>query len=173
MLNPFIQKLGRRFVLSGAEEKALTDASARVRDVPSRTALISEGDVPDHVHLIHRGFACRYKVLPGGGRSIVAFLIPGDFCDLNVSILGEMDHSIGTISSCDVVRICDLNVSILGEMDHSIGTISSCDVVRIPRSVMNDLSGKHPGLNRALQWAGLVDEAILREWLVCMGRRSA
>ena len=147
MLNPFIQKLGRRFVLSGSEEKALTDASARLRDVPSRTALISEGDVPDHVHLIQKGFACRYKVLPGGGRSIVAFLIPGDFCDLNVSILGEMDHSIGTISSCDVVRI--------------------------PRSVMNGLCGKHPGLNRALQWAGLVDEAILREWLVCMGRRSA
>ncbi|MCK2056849.1 Crp/Fnr family transcriptional regulator [Methylobacterium sp. 37f] len=147
MLNPFIQKLGRRFILSGPEEKALTDASARVRDVPSRTALISEGDVPDHVQLIQRGFACRYKVLPSGGQSIVAFLLPGDFCDLNVSILGEMDHCIGTISSCDVVRI--------------------------PRSVMNDLTGKHPGLNRALQWAGLVDEAILREWLVCMGRRSA
>ncbi|MCK2056701.1 Crp/Fnr family transcriptional regulator [Methylobacterium sp. 37f] len=147
MLNPFIQKLGRRFSLSGEDEKALTGASAHLRKVQSRTALILEGDVPDHVHLIQRGFACRYKVLAGGGRSIVGFLIPGDFCDLNVSILGEMDHSIGTISSCDVVRI--------------------------PRSVMNGLCGKHPGLNRALQWAGLVDEAILREWLVCMGRRSA
>ncbi|KQP67687.1 hypothetical protein ASF41_21720 [Methylobacterium sp. Leaf111] len=106
-----------------------------------------EGDKPDHVHLIQRGFACRYKVLPGGVRSIVGFLIPGDFCDLNVSILGAMDHCIGTISSCDVVRI--------------------------PRSVVNDLTAHHPALNRALQWAGLVDEAILREWLVCMGRRSA
>ncbi|WP_156634167.1 Crp/Fnr family transcriptional regulator [Methylobacterium sp. Leaf113] len=105
MLNPFIQKLGRRFSLSGEDEKALTGASAHLRKVQSRTALILEGDVPDHVHLIQRGFACRYKVLAGGGRSIVGFLIPGDFCDLNVSILGEMDHSIGTISSCDVVRI--------------------------------------------------------------------
>jgi CRP-like cAMP-binding protein len=122
-------------------------ASAHLRVVHSRTNLISEGDVPDHVHLIHKGFACRYKMLLGGGRAIVAFLIPGDFCDLNVSILGEMDYCIGTITSCDVVRI--------------------------PRSVMNDLTGKHPVLNRALQWAGLVDEAILREWLVCMGRRSA
>jgi CRP-like cAMP-binding protein len=147
MLNPFIQKLGRRFVLSGAEEKALTGASERLRDVQARTALILEGDVPDHVHLIQKGFACRYKVLPDGGRSIVAFLIPGDFCDLNVSILGRMDHCIGAISSCDVVRI--------------------------PRSVMNELSGNYPILSRALQWAGLVDEAILREWLVCMGRRSA
>lgn len=147
MLNPFIQKLGRRFVLSGAEETALSEASARLRDIQPRTELISEGEVPDHVHLIQKGFAGRYKVLPSGGRSIVAFLIPGDFCDLNVSILGEMDHCIGTISACDVVRI--------------------------PRSVINDLTDKHPLLNRALQWAGLVDEAILREWLVCMGRRSA
>ena len=143
MLNPFIQKLGRRFVLSGAEEIALSGASARLRDIQPRTELISEGEVPDHVHLIQKGFAGRYKVLPSGGRSIVAFLIPGDFCDLNVSILGEMDHCIGTISACDVVRI--------------------------PRSVINDLTEKHPLLNRALQWAGLVDEAILREWLVCMG----
>lgn len=147
MLNPFIQKLGRRFALSESDEQALRSASAHLRGVHARTTLISEGDVPDHVHLIQSGFACRYKVLPGGGRSIVAFLIPGDFCDLNVSILGAMDHCIGTISSCDVVRI--------------------------PRSVVNDLTARHPALNRALQWAGLVDEAILREWLVCMGRRSA
>ncbi|WP_264048871.1 Crp/Fnr family transcriptional regulator [Methylobacterium flocculans] len=147
MLNPLIQKLGRRFSLSEPDERALRDASAHLRVTNPRTNLISEGDVPDHVHLIQKGFACRYKALPNGGRSIVAFLIPGDFCDLNVSILGAMDHCIGTISSCDVVRI--------------------------PRSVMNDLTGNYPVLNRALQWAGLVDEAILREWLVCMGRRSA
>jgi CRP-like cAMP-binding protein len=147
MLNPLIQKLGRRFSLSQLDERALKGASANLRVINSRATLILEGDVPDHVHLIQGGFACRYKVLPGGGRSIVAFLIPGDFCDLNVSILGAMDHCIGTISPCDVVRI--------------------------PRSVMNDLTGNYPVLNRALQWAGLVDEAILREWLVCMGRRSA
>lgn len=147
MLNPFIQKLGGRFALSASDEKALTLAISHLRVVHSRTSLILEGDVPDHVHLVRKGFACRYKVLSSGGRSIVAFLIPGDFCDLNVSILGAMDHCIGTISSCSVVRI--------------------------PRSVMTDLTGNYPALNHALQWAGLVDEAILREWLVCMGRRSA
>jgi CRP-like cAMP-binding protein len=147
MLNPFVAKLKHSFVLSEADEAALSRASEHVRVVSPRTNLISEGDAPDHVHLIQRGFACRYKVLPSGSRSIVAFLIPGDFCDLNVSILGAMDHCIGTITSCDVVRI--------------------------PRSVMDDLLGNHRTLERALRWAGLVDEAILREWLVNMGRRSA
>src|SRR4051794_40564014 len=56
--------------------------------------LILEGDRPNYVHLMQKGFACRYKILPDGGRSITAYLVPGDICDLHVSILGEMDHSI-------------------------------------------------------------------------------
>ena len=99
------------------------------------------------MHVIGSGFACRYKLLPNGSRSIVAYLIPGDMCDLNVSILGAMDHCIGTLGPCEVVRI--------------------------PRKTIEDLTTNRPTLDRALRWAGLVDEAILREWLVSMGRRSA
>jgi CRP-like cAMP-binding protein len=147
MLNLFIMKLERRFDISTTERTALERISAHIVRVGSRTDLIAEGDVPDHVHLIRKGFACRYKVLPNGSRSIVAFLVPGDFCDLNVSILGEMDHCIGTVSPCEVVRI--------------------------PRRLVEDLTNTYPNLHRALLWAGLVDESILREWLVSMGRRSA
>lgn len=147
MFSPFIRKLERRFALSESDERVLLEAGAHLQVVHARTTFISEQDVPDHVHLIQKGFACRYKVLPDGGRSIVGFLIPGDFCDLNVSALGGIDHCIGTISACDVVRI--------------------------PRSVVNYFTTHCPTLNHALQWASLVDEAILREWLVCMGRRSA
>ena len=66
---------------------------------PRRSAshdLIHEGDVPSNVHLVLKGIACRYKLLPDGTRAIMALLLPGDFCDLHVSILGEMDHNIGT-----------------------------------------------------------------------------
>jgi CRP-like cAMP-binding protein len=57
------------------------------------------------VHLILEGFACRYKVLADGTRQIMAYLVPGDFCDLQVFILKEMDHSIATLSRCTVVKI--------------------------------------------------------------------
>lgn len=93
------------------------------------------------------GFACRYKLLPDGRRQIMAFLVPGDFCDLHVAILGEMDHSIGTSWGCTVVDI--------------------------PRSTVDDLTANHPRITRALWWATLVDEATLREWLVNMGQRDA
>lgn len=147
MLIPIVRKLQSRFILSEIDRRALSDAAGPLRVFDHRARIVSEIDVLDHVHLIERGFACRYKTLPDGGRSIVAFILPGDFCDLNASTLDATDHCIGAIGSCEVVRI--------------------------PRSAMSDLARKHPVLDEALQWTGLVDEAILREWLVCMGRRPA
>ena len=57
--------------------------------------IIVEGDKPRHVHLVLDGWACRYKQLPDGKRQIVSLFVPGDFCDVNVYILKQMDHSIG------------------------------------------------------------------------------
>ncbi|WP_336492225.1 cyclic nucleotide-binding domain-containing protein [Methylobacterium nigriterrae] len=72
MSNPFISKLEGRFALSDADKEALTRASSKVRYVPAGEDLISEGDAPEHVYLVQKGFACRYKLLPDGGRSIMA-----------------------------------------------------------------------------------------------------
>lgn len=69
----------------------------------ARRDIIKEGERPNSVHLILSGFACRYKITADGTRQIVGLLLPGDFCDLHVAILGEMDHSIGTLSNCSVV----------------------------------------------------------------------
>jgi CRP-like cAMP-binding protein len=147
MLSPFIQKLDSRFRLSEADKASLERASARMYRLGVRNDLVREGDKPNEIYVIKSGFACRYKILPNGSRSIVAFLVPGDMCDPHGSILGEMDHCIGTLSACEVVTI--------------------------PREIILDLRANHPTLNHALQWSMLVDEAILREWLVGMGRRPA
>ncbi len=112
----------------------------------ARRNVIREGERPDHVHLIIEGWAARYKLLPDGSRQITAFLIPGDFCDLHVTILGEMDHSITTLTRAKVAYI------------H--------------RSKMDALT-ERPGLARAFWWATLVDEAVLRAWIVNVGRRDA
>jgi CRP-like cAMP-binding protein len=69
--------------------------------------------------------------------------------------------------------ICDLHVAILGEMDHAIATLSRCKIVLIPRGTIEDITENHGRINRALWWATLVDGATLREWLVNMGRRPA
>jgi CRP-like cAMP-binding protein len=147
MLNPLIQKLQHGAELTDEDRQVLEKVITEPRIVDPRQDIIQEGDRPENVHLILEGFACRYKLLPGGERQIMAYLVPGDLCDLHVSILGEMDHSIATLSRCKVVYI--------------------------PRRAVEDITENHGRINRALWWATLVDEAILREWLVNMGRRPA
>lgn len=98
------------------------------------------------MRLVLSGFACRYKILRDGKRQIVALLLPGDFCDLHVAILGAMDHGIATFSPC---TIADLS-----------------------RAKVLDLTEQYPRIGRALWGATLVDEAVLREWLVNIGRRE-
>lgn len=117
------------------------------RKVAAREDIIREGEVPENVNLVLEGIACRYKVLPNGRRAIVAFLLPGDFCDLHVAIL---DH-----------------------MDHTIGALTPCTIAEIPRTTIEDLTANWPRIARALWWATLVDEGILREWLVNMGQRPS
>ncbi|WCS24229.1 Crp/Fnr family transcriptional regulator [Methylobacterium sp. NMS14P] len=43
----------------------------------------------------------------------------------------------------------------------------------IPAATIRDLTENHPRITRALWWATLVDEGILREWLSSMGQREA
>lgn len=125
---------------------ALNGLMLKVRQVGARQDLIQEGDKPDNVLLILDGFACRYKVLPEGQRQIMAYLVPGDFCDLNVFILDAMDHNIGTLSACQVVDI--------------------------PRKAIDEITAHHPSIARAFLWCALVDGAVLREWLVNLGGRA-
>lgn len=147
MSNPLTLKLEQGAALEASDRARLESVVAVTRRVLPREDLIREGEVPENVRLVLDGFACRYKVLPDGRRSIVAFLLPGDFCDLHVAILGSMDHA-----------ICAL---------------TPCTIVEIPRSTIDDLTQNYPRITRALWWATLVDEGILREWLVSMGQRPS
>src|SRR5215217_5263658 len=144
--SPLVTKLETVATLSLEDRIALAALSEGARDMGARRHIIREGDRPDHVHLVVEGWAARYKLLPDGARQITAFLIPGDFCDLHVTILGEMDHSITTVTRAKVAYI--------------------------PRRTMDELTAR-PSIARAFWWATLVDEAVLRAWIVNAGRRDA
>lgn len=147
MQDALIRKLESFLELTDEDRGALNALVPRFRRVGPRTDLIQEGDAPEFVYLILDGYACRYKVLPDGQRQIMAYLLPGDFCDLNVFILDQMDHSIATISACQVVEI--------------------------PRQSIEAVMADRPRITKALWWCALVDEAVLREWLVNIGGRPA
>ncbi|MFL6845020.1 MAG: Crp/Fnr family transcriptional regulator [Allosphingosinicella sp.] len=144
--SPLFAKLETVVDLPREDREALASLLGDARPMGARRNVIREGDKPNHVHLVVEGWAARYKLLPDGGRQITAFLIPGDFCDLHVTILSEMDHSITTLTPARVAFI--------------------------PRAAMDALTDR-PHIARAFWWATLVDEAVLRAWLVNVGRRDA
>src|ERR1700722_9396160 len=147
MNNPLLRKLSNFAALSEEESTAVVDSCLDVRDVGAREDVISQGDRTGGVKLLLDGFACRYKTLEDGRRQIVAYFVPGDLCDLRVFILKRMDHSIGAIAP------------------SRVATISPEDVLRLTHT--------YPTLTRALWWSTLVEEAILREWIVNVGQRNA
>lgn len=133
--------------LSADNRKALNALSQNLRYVDSRRDLISEGDKPKYVHLVLDGWGARYKTLPDGKRQIVSMFLPGDFCDLNVYILRQMDHSIGAITRLKVAMITP--------------------------DEMTRLTHERPRVTQALWWHELVTTAIQREWTLNLGQRTA
>jgi CRP-like cAMP-binding protein len=147
-LSPLVRKLEQFVRLSSADRAFLTRAaSERLRKFGPRVDIVREGERPKDVQLVVAGWACRYKQLEDGRRQVVSFFLPGDICDLNVFILREMDHSIGSITD---VAIADLS-----------------------RDFFEEISAGYPRIVTALWWESLVDAAIQREWTLNLGQRTA
>ena len=144
---PLDAKLDRFAKLSRDDRAALARATKNVRVIEARHDLICEGDKPKYVHLVLEGWGSRYKTLPDGKRQIVSIFVPGDFCDVNVFILKQMDHSVGAISRVKVAMITP--------------------------DEMNTLTDGRPRITQALWWHELVAMSIQREWTLNLGQRTA
>ncbi|KMO44176.1 cyclic nucleotide-binding protein [Methylobacterium tarhaniae] len=147
-MNPLIKKLERFTRLSDEDKRILQHAAAsRLRNFEPRCDIISEGETPRDVNLILSGWACRYKQFEDGRRQIVAFFLPGDLCDLNVFLLREMDHSIGTLAPVTLAQIS--------------------------RDLLQRMLDANSRLTQALWWETLITAANHREWVVNVGQRTA
>ncbi len=142
-----IRKLERFEPWSVDERQSVLDAIDSTLRLPAHAHLVQEGEIPDGIHVVLEGFACGYKLLPDGRRQIVSYCVPGD--------------------------VCDLRITLLPRMDCSIGTISQALVVRLSRERLQHLTVHSPRLARAFWQTALVDQAISREWLINVGQRTA
>jgi CRP-like cAMP-binding protein len=147
-MSSLIRKLEQFVRLSGADRAVLDRAgSGRIRKFGPRVDIAREGDSPKDVHLVLSGWACRYKQLEDGRRQVVSFFLPGDLCDLNIFVLREMDHSIGTITPANIADL--------------------------PREFFEEISARYPRIITALWWESLVNAAVQREWTMSLGQRTA
>jgi CRP-like cAMP-binding protein len=147
LLDSLIRKLERYGPVSEEERRFLERAPWRVVEYRAQEPIVREGDSPTESCLVLEGFAYRFKSLPQGTRQIMTFHIPGDFCDLHGFLLKQMDH--GIVAS------------------------GPCRIGRLPHATLHEATERFPRLARALWWDTAMDAAILREWMVSMGRRSS
>jgi CRP-like cAMP-binding protein len=143
----FINKLDALVPLSDKAMHALARAMGETETFGARCDVIREGDRPGPLLIVLEGWACRYKILPSGARQILAFILPGDSCDLHGDFFAEMDHSIQTITPCLVTKIERQSVDIIFD--------------------------DHPCVLKAIYISQLVEEAALRAWITSIGRRSS
>lgn len=148
MGNPWIMKMEQFTRFSPEERETLERLSTeRVVAFEAHQDIISEGDHVEDCHVILSGLASRYKILPGGERQVMAFLVPGDLCDAEIFILKEMDHSVGALTRTRV------------------GLIHSDKMKQLLRS--------GGALGEALWWGTLTDLGVLRQRIIDHGSRSA
>lgn len=147
MSNLFIEKLTNFGNLDNGARAALAGATSAPRPVPAKTDLIREGDRPGPVFVILEGWACRYKILPNGTRQILAYLMPGDCCDLHTGLLAAVDHGIQTVTHASVATI--------------------------DRDDMERLMDRYGAIAKAMYVSQLVDEGTMRSWITSMGRRTS
>lgn len=148
MYNPLAMKL-EQFTRFDPTERARLDDLIRngSRCYGRGESILSAGDRTDEIHLVVSGLAARSKITRDGHRQLMAFLVPGDLCDVEIFVLEAMDH--------DIVAL----------------TETSCAL--IPVTEMKRLLTESSNLTRALWWSTMTDAAILREWVVNHGARDA
>lgn len=146
-MDELIEKLGRRDVLTPHEAAALRGVLGRPQSVAAGTDIVREGDRQDHSTLVVSGFAARYTTLADGGRQITELNVSGDFIDL---------HSF-----------------VMKQMDHGVVALTDCVIAQAPHAALRRLTEEHPHLTRLLWLDTVIDAAIHRQWIACMGRRTA
>ncbi|QAY79422.1 Crp/Fnr family transcriptional regulator [Sphingosinicella sp. BN140058] len=148
MTNPLTLKLEQFTRFDAAERNRLDALAAYPRKSFARGAtIIGEGDRADTIHLVLDGLAARAKTLSDGSRQLMAFLVPGDLCDVEVFVLEAMDH--------DIVALADTNC------------------VMIPAAVIEEMLTESAKLTKALWWSTMTDSAVLRARIVDHGSRDA
>jgi CRP-like cAMP-binding protein len=148
MPNLLTRKLEQYVRFSPTERARLDElAGKRHKLYQAGEPILMEGQKPDFVHLVISGFAARCKHLSEGRRQIMAFLIPGDLCDVEVFVLDAMDH--------DVVAVTP--------------TVSA----HFTTAEMEELLVEMSSLTKALWWSTMTDSAVLRERIIDHGSRPA
>jgi CRP-like cAMP-binding protein len=146
-LAPLARRWSKHVELSHEDRQAIFALPYRRETFSKDAYIVRQGEQATESTLLLRGFAYRQKLLRDGGRQIIAFLLPGDFADLQPNVLAKADH----------------NVQSLNRSEAAI----------IPRSALLELAEARPQVRTAMWADSLIGASIVREWVVNVGRRDS
>jgi len=143
----FLRRMRNLAPLASTETRFLESIIQNPILYESGRDIVRKGEKTSRLHVFLDGWACRYVDMPNGERQIIACLLPGE--------------------------ISNRYVGPAGRFNYSVATLSSCNIAAIEGHLVEEIATDNPNIARALWLSSLMDEAIAREWLVSLGRRSA
>lgn len=147
MPNALLRKLGNYAHFTAGEVDCVLGLQEKRTTIDKSVDIFHEGQQERRAYLLLDGWAFAYKLVPDGGRQVIAFLMPGDFMGLRSILLRVSDHSVATFTDCTVVSI---------SIERLIAAFD-----------------EFPRVGMAFLWSISRDEAVIVEHLVNIGRRSA
>ena len=146
-LERMIRRLGARVALDDGDREALRALPFAYKTLDASSYMVREGEPPEHCYLLLAGFAFRHKVTGDGGRQILSVQMPGEFLNLQNSLLEVADHNVQALTRVEVASI--------------------------PFQALRALVRQSPKVGMAMWIDTLIDAAICREWIVNVGRRDS
>jgi len=146
-LQPFLDRLGSRSLLSEREQQRILDLPVRVRQVRPNEDFVSLGQTVDHSCYVVEGLVGRFDQNSRGERQITALHIPGDMPDL---------HSVVQPTATSALQ-----------------ALSTSTLLQVPHAALRGVAGAHPAIAEALWRDCMVDSMVLAQWIVNIGRRDA
>jgi CRP-like cAMP-binding protein len=146
-MEPLINRVAHYVEIGQESFESLSHLPHKIETRRPGEEIVAIGETIDFVFVLEAGWAIRHRILDDGRRQILNFMLPGACFDMMSMAYAKSDHAVSAATEVRLRRI------------------KSSD---FKRSV-----AVHPRLATAFWWVAIQEEAILREQIIRIGRRSA
>jgi CRP-like cAMP-binding protein len=146
-LELFADRLASLSVMSPQDYQSILGLAGRVSQARANLDIISPGQAADHACLVVQGLLGRFGQLRDGTRQITALHIPGDVANF---------HSVAVPGAASAMQ-----------------ALSTTTIILLPHAELRRIAAASPAIANAFWAYSAIDAAILAEWTINVGRRTA
>lgn len=146
-MEPLVNRVAHYVEIGHESFDSLTHLPHKIETRRPGEEIVALGEKIDFVFVLESGWAIRHRILDDGRRQILNFMLPGACFDMMSMAYAKSDHAVSAATEVRLRRIKALDFK---------------------RSVASQ-----PRLATAFWWVAIQEEAILREQIIRIGRRSA